>query len=505
MKKILSIYDYCRMPIRISYLGFALLAIGFLIQSESVNIFYTFSNQVIILIGNACFTLGQTIIVNLPFVFLLSIVSKRANNTFPPILAVIGYVSFLVATILFTSSNYNVQYYCDPYSFSSIVGGGHLPIETGLIGTIIVGFITRFSFIHSRHRSSYDLMGFLNPDTEALIYNIFLCFLAGMGLSFLFPYFQKYLQSFIDYIATDISDPLRIGLYGFADRLFSLFGLGKLIRYPFWYTSLGGSYTTAAGQTILGDVNIWQAIKGVPSSFYGCGRFVAPYYVINMFMIPAFFIGFLFLFSDRKERSGFILPVIFACLFSFICGNPLPMEMLLLVSAPVLYLLYLVLVAVLFGLLSYLNIYLGCSSAGDSILTVLPGNFPDFIINIRNAAVFDNIVALAVIGAVMFLICLFLSRFYYHSVSGLSIKNREFYDDLISGLGGKDNICSVSSGFLRINIGVEDALKASAESIAELDVGKVSENRDGFSIETGSSSYYVAKKINDMIFQEDDK
>ena len=43
MKKMMNLYESCKTPIRVAYFGFILVAIGFLIQNESVNVFYTFS------------------------------------------------------------------------------------------------------------------------------------------------------------------------------------------------------------------------------------------------------------------------------------------------------------------------------------------------------------------------------------------------------------------------------------------------------------------------------
>ena len=54
MKRIMNVYESVRVAIRISFLGFVLIAFGFLIQNESVNIFYTFRNVFILMLAEGC-------------------------------------------------------------------------------------------------------------------------------------------------------------------------------------------------------------------------------------------------------------------------------------------------------------------------------------------------------------------------------------------------------------------------------------------------------------------
>ncbi|MBQ2585020.1 MAG: hypothetical protein II568_07570, partial [Erysipelotrichaceae bacterium] len=79
MKKMMNLYESCKTPIRVAYFGFILVAIGFLIQNESVNVFYTFRSNIILFIAELFLKIGEFTIMNLPLIFMLNIVCKKAN------------------------------------------------------------------------------------------------------------------------------------------------------------------------------------------------------------------------------------------------------------------------------------------------------------------------------------------------------------------------------------------------------------------------------------------
>lgn len=498
----MNIYENCKMPIRIAFFGFVLIAFGFLIRNESVNIFYTFTNTFLLMIADGCLSLGQTIIVNLPLIFMIYLVCKKANSGVPIVLAIVGYFSFLITTSLFVNQTLSTYAYANTSGVNSILsisGLTRYPLETGMIGSFIVAYITRFSYIRSRHRTSNSLLGFLNKDSAAIVYNIVFCSLAGIIVSFVFPFIYKYLSDLTTYISKDLSDPVRIGIYGVVDRVLSILGLGNFIRYPFWYTALGGSYQTLAGQSIVGDVNIWAYIKDTVTSFAGCGRFITPYYVINMFIVPALYLGMLFSMSDKQERKHFILPFVFASLLSFVAGNPLPMELMMALTCPLLLVMYLLVVGTVFGYMTSANIFLGSNIVSSaSTITAMPGNFPDFVINLRSVVHFDSLLQILLVGLIAGVVVYLLTYFYFHFLAYNLInptKDEAVVNETVEVLGGYDNIENVGSGFFRVNFALFDNEIVSIDRLKELGGNKIMETRNGISIDFGSSSYIVSKMI----------
>ncbi len=489
------------MPLRVAFFGFVLMAFGFLIRNENVNIFYTFSNTYLLMFADGCCVLGQTIVSNLPLIFMIYLVCKKANSGVPIVLALVGYFSFLITMTLFVPQNLSTYFYTSTSGLNSVVGlvgTNKLPLETGLIGSFVIGYITRFSYIRSRHRSTHSLLGFLNKDSAAIIYNIVFCVLAGMAFSYLGPILYAYLARLITYISKDLYDPSRMLLYGALDRVLSIFGLGNAIKFPFWYTSLGGTFQTISGQNIVGDVNIWSYVKNSSTSYIGAGRFLTPYYVINMFMVPACYIGIYTSIKEKEEKLNLLVPLIALVLLSIICGSSIPLELFLLFTSPMLLICFEFVAACAYAYLTYAGVYLGCSLTNGTTITALPGSFPDFIINIRNINHYDAIMSILFVGIIAFLIVFLITYFYYHQFAFDTVntsKDEEDVEKIIEKLGGIDNIISAKSGLLRVNFEIKDSESIDIEELSKLPIAKIYETKNGFSMELGSSSYIVAKMV----------
>lgn len=503
MKSIMRLYDNCRNAVRISYFGFFLIAIGYLIQNESVNIFYTFTNSTLLIIAKGSYELGKIIILNLPLIFMVNLVCKRANSGFPIILALIGYCAFLITISLFAASTY------DSYVYNTAMGGlikstlSGNPYETGLIGSFIVAMITRFSYIASRNKNKYTILGFLNKDSVAIIYNLILSALAGLIIAYLFPIAFGFLGKLISYISGNLADARRIALYGFADRVLSILGLGQLIRYPFWYTSLGGSYSSIlTGQVVVGDINIWNYIQDAASTYSGAGRFITPYYVINMFVVPGIYLGMYFSMSDKKEKTYHLIPMIAIIGMSVVCGNPLPVELSLLFTAPLLLVIYLVVVSAVFLVMSYFNIYLGFPNVSNEIIAAMPGSFPDYIINLRNINLTDAVTKIFFVG-IVFLVVMFLLTLLYYRFLAYDVlqtgKKEEYAVEIIDAVGGIQNISRVSNGLLKVNVELYDLEIVSASKVQKIRARRVTETKEGISIELGVSSEIIARNLSRQI------
>lgn len=499
----MRVYDSCRFAIKIVFLGFILIAIGTFLQNESVNIFYTFKSVVILFLADWSYKLGSIIINNIPIIFMLNIVCKRANSGYPVVLAVVGYFTFIIVTSLFSNSTLASTAYLQVGASMFNTGGtGKLPLETGLIGSFIVAYLTRLSFIRSRHNTSYNLLGFLNKDTAGIIYNVLLCGFSGFIVSYVWPFVFNYLQFLITFISNDLADPLRIALYGVLDRLLSIFNLNTIIRQPFWYSTQGGSLQTISGQYIIGDVNIWNTIRNTNQAYAGAGRFITPFYVINMFIIPGIYASILFLMNDKQERKKYFIPISLGIILSFIFGNPLPIEFMLLFTSPLLFVMYLLIVGTVFYLLSSLNIFLGSSVISGTTLTAMPGNFPDFIINLRNINYISILGQILIVGLISFIIIVFACYIYFRFLSydiARTGKTKDFSVDIINSVGGVENIKEVGAGFLKVCLHLVDLEKVDVNQIQELDIHRVTETRDGIDIECGSSCVMIVATIKDII------
>ncbi|MBR2802158.1 MAG: hypothetical protein IKE21_06165 [Erysipelotrichaceae bacterium] len=505
MKKTNLLYEYMKLPIRVLCFGFVLLAVGFLIQNENVNIFYTFRNTYILIAAEVCRRCGEAIINLWPLFLLTSLVAKRANSGVPMAMAVFGFLVFQVVTMIFSTDSYSPQAYLTLFGISFDATripvsstGIHYPLNIGLPGIFIVAYITRYVFVRSRNRSSYSLLSFLNQDTAAFLYELFLCALAAFGITLLYPAFNSFLQQLIERIASNISDPANMALYGVLDRVLSALGMPDLIRVPFWFTSLGGSYQSIAGENIVGDVAIWNYFTEASGSFAGAGRFITPYYCLNLFVLPAIYIGMYASITDRSELQRRLPFLIGALIITVLAGNPLPLEYLLIFTSPLLYGAYLVLTAVLFAVLPLRNCFLGFVFEGSTTAAALPGSFPDYIINLRSPQLFDTVVGIALVGVVAAAVAFAMTFIYYRCLSYDLLgtgKKKQFLSDLYAAVGGIDNIESASSSLFRLNLKLKDLEAVSFSQIGEIGARRLTETRSGVSLDLGSSCTLLALAI----------
>ncbi|MBQ6493000.1 MAG: hypothetical protein IJI92_03960 [Erysipelotrichaceae bacterium] len=506
MKRIMSLYESCKTPIRVAFFGFILIAFGFLIQNESVNVFYTFRSNIILFVAELFLKIGEYVIMNLPIIFMLNIVCKKANNASPVVMALVGYFTFAVTTMMFSSQTLMSQAYASGYGINSVFKmgtGTRLPLETGMIGSLLVAYATRTAFIFSRHRGNYSLTNIFSRESAGIIYNFIFCFALGLAVSYVYPIMFTYLQRAITFIGQDLLDPLRIGMYSVLDRALSIIGLGNVIRYPFWYTSAGGSYSnTLTGQSIVGDVNIWSYVKDSNASYIGAGRFITPFYIINMFIIPGFLYGTVFSMTDKTDRHYLLVEMTMLSVLSIIAGNPLPLELLMLFTSPALLLMYLLLIGLVSGTLVNYEAFLGFSSKITNTVIAMPGSFADFIINVRNASLLPSIRIILIVGLIAFVCMFVITLFYYRYLAFDFVKTGdggELISNIIASAGGLSNIEMAGSGLFKLNIYIKDPEKISIEKIQEVGVRKVYETRGGLSFEIGTSCSAISRRINKLL------
>lgn len=509
MKRLMKIYESCRTPIRVAFFGFALIAIGFLIQNKNVNLFYTFKSSIVLFIGELCSKVGEFVVMNLPLIFMLNAVCKKANNSAPVVMALVGYFTFAVTTMLFSTQTLNAQAYASGYGINSVFNlqtGNRFPLETGMIGSFLVAIATRTSFVFSRHRGNYSITNIFSKDIAGIFYNVLLCFGFGVLTSYVYPFIYLQIQNLIAFISADLSDPFRIAIYSVLDRALSILGIGKVIRYPFWFTSAGGAVAnTTTGQSILGDIGIWAYAKDNITTFVGAGRFITPYYVINMFIIPGFYLGTILSISDKQDRNALIITFVGAILLSVVAGNPLPVEFMMLFTSPIVLAFYLGLI----GLVSYIfinrGIFLGFETAVTNTVVAMPGSLPDFLVNIRNINMSSTLLYIVIVG-VLALIVMTLFVIVYYRVLAFDFANTGkgeiIVNNTIDSVGGIENIIKAESGLFCLKLYLRNPEAISIERVQEVGPRRVVETRDGINFEFGTSSLAIAKRINKTIKKE---
>ena len=223
-----------------------------------------------------------------------------------------------------------------------------------------------------------------------------------------------------------------------------------------------------------------------------------------MFVIPGFYIGTLLSISDRKDRASLIVTFIGGIILSVIAGNPLPVELLMLFTSPALLLFYLLLVGLVSFFLVRQGAFLGFETAVTNTAVAMPGSFPDFIVNVRNANLSHTLWIITVVGVIALLIMICFTLLYYRLLAfdfASTGKGETIVKKIIEAVGGKDNIITAESGLLKLNVYLKNPEIISIEKVQEVGTKRVSETRDGISFEFGTSSYAIGKRIKKKIKQ----
>ena len=324
--------------------------------------------------------LGNVMISNLPLFFAIGIafVFSKYEKAIAALMGAVFFLimhqtinSFLSATIIpGTSIVTNTPDI--PYAMSMAGQELILGIQTlqlGIFGGIISGLIA--SGLHNKYCKiklhydfdSFSIAEFFNISKLAVFFVVIYAFFTGI----IFYIFWPILQNQIGNLGFIIKKSGYIGtfLYGAIERILLPFGLQNSFRMPLMYTKMGGEMVIA-GVPVQGFQNIFMtqltdpAVKRFSVEYM---KFMAGKYPFMMFGLPAAAIA---MYSTASSnRKSFIRSLLFSAAFtSFLVGFTEPLEFLLLFTAPVLYLLHVVLSGVSFVLMHVMNVSTGISFSG---------------------------------------------------------------------------------------------------------------------------------------------
>lgn len=504
MRRWHSLLDIIAFPLKILFLASILMGIGGLILNPNLQNLITIESQLIISFAELLRYFGSFMILNFPFFVMIKALSKRFSESVPVFVGILGYVVFHIATLFFSKGSLPAEAYLSVFGLQidlstlPLEGTGILyPINTGIIAAIVVIVITRVSYRISRRASGYGILSFIDKDMWAALYTIILSGFAGILVAFVWPLFITWLTFIFNFIASDITNPMNLFVYGISDRFLAGIGLSQLIRTPFWFSSLGGSWVNVTGANIVGDVAIWtQQIKeGITT--IGFGRLFTPYYVMNLFAIPAFIIGVFQTFTDKFERRkfrGFLTLTIF---LSIVVGMIFPFDMFLLFLAPLIYVVHIILSGVLFAVFQAINVSLGYTFSGLNVVST-PTSVVDLVLFARNPNLQTSILSIFIVGMITAVVYFLLARVYFnylaYDMMNTGRKN-ETVGELFTVFGGIDNIRIVHSSLYRVTI-LPIKKNRVDFSLASLDdVTKISESRAGYSLTFGSGSYIIRTEM----------
>ena len=503
-----SLYEIMKFPLQMVMFALILCGIGNIIVNPSYGVCAFISHDILKMTGQILQRSGTFLISSFPLVFLISAVIKKGSSGITVVSSLFGYISYLVTTMILSPSNLTTNAYSSifglsfttNYAFSSNVT--KYPLQTGMVGVLIVVFITLIMFGISRKKNEYGFFSFISKEMFCVIGTVVLSIIAGALVTLVWPFIVSFVQGIVSFIAADTTNPVNMALYGITDRVMNMLNLRALIRQPFWYTSQGGSWISLTGASVAGDVNIWTSQIASSSVNSLSGRFITPYYILNIFAVPAMLLSMYSLCSEPVTKHRYTGALVAGTLVSLLCGTLLPLELMLLLLCPLLLLIHLGLTGILFAVLQSMHIYLGYNCSSTLVLSALPGTLPEFLSYIGNPSLRATLLMIVIAGIITAAVYFVVTRLYFTKLAVDLFRTGDLercVATVIKGVGGLDNIRVTEATFDALTISLYDPTKLRPSRFRSLGVFRIYDTRFGFRINLGAGSVMVKNEIEKQI------
>uniref|UniRef100_UPI003F560AD9 PTS transporter subunit IIABC n=1 Tax=Lactobacillus acidophilus TaxID=1579 RepID=UPI003F560AD9 len=385
-------------------------------------------------------------------------------------------------------------------------------IDTGVLGAIVIGSVVAYLHNHYRKTQLPQFLGFFGGSRFIPIISSLAAIVIGAIFFIIWPPIQGWLTS-AGYAIAKMGS-FGSFLYGFLLRLTGAVGLHHTIYPMFWYTALGGT-AEVAGKTVVGAQNIFFAQLADPNHHglftYGT-RFFAGRFATMMFGLPGAALAMYLCLpkKNRKKDGGLYLS---GGLTSFLTGITEPIEYTFLFVAPWLYVIHAFLDGVSFYVADIMNIRIGNSFSGGLIDYLLFG-----VLQGKDKTNWPNVLIMGVIWFFLyfFVFTLCIKKFHVNipgmqetdDSSADAIMNNgpktgdKLYDesmDIITALGGMDNIQTVSACATRLRVALKDNSKVNEGVFKKLGAPGVLKVGGGIQAILGGKADIYSQEINDIM------
>ncbi|WP_368993704.1 glucose-specific PTS transporter subunit IIBC [Caldifermentibacillus hisashii] len=444
-----------------------LLGIGNAIGQENmIDVLPFLQADWIQLIGNVIEDAGNIIFSNLALLFAAGVAIGLAGDGVAALAAIVGYLvmnQVMGSWIGLTAENIGTN-----PSTASVLG---IPtLQTGVFGGIIVGLIAAYCYNKYHDINMPTFLGFFAGKRFVPIVTAAFSLIAGLILLVVWPPIQSALNSASIWLI-DEGTYIAVFMFGFIKRLLIPFGLHHIYHAPFWYEF--GSYTTAAGDVVRGDMTIFfaQLRDGVELT---AGHFMAGEFPIMMFGLPAAALAMYHTAKPEKKKmvAGLLVS---AALTSFLTGITEPIEFTFLFLSPVLFLIHALLDGFSFVIMTWLDVNIGYTFSGGAIdfflFGILPGREPWWLT--------------IIVGFVFAVLYYFIFRFFIlkwdlktpgrEEIETVEEEDRteetnkgELPFQVIEAMGGQENIIHLDACITRLRFQVKDMKNVDKEKLKKL-------------------------------------
>lgn len=507
-KRVTNIVEITRYPLIVLIIAAFFMAIGTILSSTLI--FGTDISEDMLMVASLFNSLGSFITINLPLILLISII----GNSFPrepyaAFIGVIGYIVFNVTTMIFAPMGMHPNAYTPTLGIffdvnfttnnpASII----FPLQLGIIGAIISGYIT---FIVYRRFSKTDLYGnlsFINNNILTLGMVLLLNVVFGYLIALVWPFVIETIVNINNFIGQDISSGRNLFIYGFVERILNVLLLSDITHASFWFSDLGGSVFTGTSTSVSGDIAMWTYSLQTGRLLPLVGKFITPYYLINLFMMPAVCYAVYTHNTNRFEKRNQLFLLILVIAIIVISGNSLAVEIFMLVTMPFFFLIHIIIVALLYALLMKFNIVIGHSVTTDSLQTIYPGNILEFIRFSQITGTRQTFVSVIVIGVLLAILYYYLTRYFLRRTTLLPfVPNVHDVNitELIIAVGGIENIVDIDASLVKVSVHLMDVRNIDIERIVALGAYSIHQTRTGYSFNFGVKSRVIRDEMLKLI------
>lgn len=500
MNRLQSYYEQLQVSLKTLFVAAAMIAIGSVLSNPYLNNIIKLDSDLIVSASQILRLCGGTILSYFPVYVFVKLLSHEKSEQNIVIAGIMAYLVFLTTLVLVQhtvspDAAYNPQ-------FTLMINETKYQIyRTGVFGIATIYFWVRYVFRKSNRGRNVSSISFV--DNETLKISISLIGAVGIAIAFtyIWPFVLSSIYSVMKFVSLDSNNPMSLFAYGAIERVMALGNISEILHQEFWLSEMGGTWMNLSGNTFFGDVTIWASQLKETVNTYSAGRFTTGYYVMNLFAIPGYLIALSRTISNRKIRNRNIVVLIIAIITSAFGGILLPVELLMLLTSPTIYVFHVFMTAFVYAVLRGFSVAFGFSFFG-SLISSTPGNLIDLIGISQNPALFSKVIILTLVGVLIFICYYSFTRMYYSrlamdllNTSNQSQRIEEFAD----ALGGIENIETISSSLTRLHVSLKDRDKISVAPLHRDGVVRIVETRQGFILSLGSAAYMIQKEINQLI------
>ncbi len=468
---------------------------------------------------------GLFVFVNLPLLFAVGVAIGLANKNkeTAALSAVLGFLLFhtIIGTIL---SFQGIT--PDGVTYDSLIAKGLneatargtaalyarelgiFTLQTGVFGGIVCGIVSAIITDKFSDKELPDYLAFFSGNRFVPVMTVLLFIPLAAIFPFIWPtVFMGIVKAGEWFAATGAVGTF---LYGFTMRLLNVFGLHHAIYPLFWYTQLGGTLEVA-GKMVSGGQNIFFAQLADPSVRHFSAeatKTMTGGFLPMMFGLPAAALA-MYRTAEDKNKAAVKGILISAALTSFLTGITEPIEFTFLFVAPVLYVIHALLEGLSYMLMFVLNVAVGITFSRG----IIDFTFFGLLQGMAKTS-YQWILILGPVYAVAyyFIFKTLILKFNIPTPGRGDSENKlytrkdyneskeagkvELIDEIVTSLGGIDNIENIDACITRLRVTVKDPSIVSDDTRwKELQAKGVIRSGKGIQVVYGTQAEIYKNKI----------